>query len=116
MADSTSADSVLEERVDNQTDEAILSPQRQNEFQSISPEAQQIPIAQQTHNPLIVIGEGVSTGTLTPDEILAIKQRNPEEALRKLQQLRHLSTDAQPSSSTLVSTSEMDAVTTLKLQ
>lgn len=47
---------------------------------------------------------------------MAIKQQNPGEALRKLQQLRQLSTEAQPSSSTVTPPSEMDAAATLALQ
>lgn len=94
MADSTLAEPVAEERVDNQIVEVILSPQKQAEFQSVSPEVQQNSAPQTTQDLPNVTDEEISTGVLTPDDILTIRRQNPVEALRKLQQLCQLSTEA----------------------
>lgn len=45
-----------------------------------------------------------------------MKRQNLEEALRKLQQFRQISTETQPSSSTVVPAPGTDATITLKLQ
>lgn len=74
MTDSTPVEPVVEARVDNQADEAILRSQRQDEFQSVSPEAQQHLTVQQTQAPSIVTCKGIATSTLTPEEVLAMKQ------------------------------------------
>lgn len=41
MTDSTPNEPIVEARVENQAFEDILSPQRQDEFQGVSPKAQQ---------------------------------------------------------------------------
>lgn len=45
-----------------------------------------------------------------------MKQQNPKETLRKLQQLHQVSIEVQPSSSTIIPAPEMNASITLKLQ
>lgn len=84
MAFPTPVETVAEDRADNPTVDIVLSPQRQAEFRSVSPEVQQNPVSPPTLNPPNVVDEGVSTGVLTPSEIRIIKQRNLAEALRKL--------------------------------
>lgn len=86
----------------------VLSPQRKTEFQSGSQVTSQNP----TSPPPLdanVVDENASTNILTPDDTRTIKQRNPIEALRKLQQIRHLSTDAPPLSNTSSASSELHA-------
>lgn len=84
MVDSTPVEPVAEERSYNQNVEVVLSLQKQNEFQSVSPNIQNNLISQTTQDPSNVVDEGISISILTPDEILAIKKQNPAEALRKL--------------------------------
>lgn len=86
-------ETVAEDKTDNPSTDIVLSPQWQAKFRSASPVAQQSHVSPPTLNPPNVIDESVSTDVLTSIEIRIIKQRNPAEALRKLQQLCHLSTD-----------------------
>lgn len=116
MAVLTLSEPVVEERPDNPAVEVVLSLQRQLKFQSVSLEVQQNPVSQPTQDPPNVVDKGISTGILTLDEIMVIKQKNQAKALRKLQQLRQLSNAAQPSSSTVAPSSELDAAATLTLQ
>lgn len=76
---------------------------------------QQNPVSPQTLNPPNVVKESVSTRVLSSSEIRIIKQRNPAEALRKLQQLRRLSTDASPPSSIVAPSSELNVEVTFIL-
>lgn len=61
------------------------------------------PIGKVKSNPLDseksvpLVQDKSSNNTLTPEEILSMKQQNPAETLRKLQKLRQASTDVQPS-------------------
>lgn len=66
MDDLTSAEPTVDVRVESQLDETILSPQRQDKFWSMSPEAQQNLNTQQTQAPSTASGEGTSFITLTP--------------------------------------------------
>ncbi|XP_050892856.1 uncharacterized protein LOC127098334 [Lathyrus oleraceus] len=59
MADSTPTEPVAEERGDNQTVEVVLSPQKQIEFQSVSPEIQQNPISQPPQDLQMLLTKGV---------------------------------------------------------
>lgn len=54
-----------------------------------------------------MVNESASTSILTLRDIRIIKQRNPTEALRKLQHILCLSTDAPLPSSTIVAPSEL---------
>lgn len=56
---------------------------------------------------LNVADEDASTNILTPSDIRTIKQRNPAEALRKLQQIRRLLTDTPPPFTTIDTSSEL---------
>ena len=82
----------------------------------MSPEAQQNLDIQQTQAHSTVVDEGTSYKTLTSEEVLTMKQQNPVKTLRKLQLLRQVSTEVQPSSSIVAPAPEMDASVTLKLQ
>lgn len=93
-----------------------FSPQRQDEFRSVSTETNQNPDIQQIQDPSTAAGGGTSNNTLTQEEILSMKQQNPIETLRKLQILRQASTEVHPYSLTSMPIPEMDASVTLKLQ
>lgn len=60
--------------------------------------------------------ENASTIILTPNDIRTIKQRNPIEALRKLQQMCRLSTDVPPPSTIVGASSELHAEVIFILQ
>lgn len=98
---------MFKDKTDHPSAKAILSPQRQFEFQSASPVVPQSLVSPPTLNPPNVVDKSVSTRVLTSREIRVIKQRNPVEALRKLQQIRRLSTDTPLPSSTIAAPSEL---------
>lgn len=77
MVDLTPDEPTAEERNDNQTVKVVLSPQKQAEFQNVSPKIQQNPAPQTTQDLPRVTDEGTSSGVPTLDEILAIKLQNP---------------------------------------
>lgn len=62
----------------------LLSSQRKDEFLSVSPEAHKNLYIHQTQTTSTATGEVTSFSTLTPEDVLAMKQQNPAEALRKL--------------------------------
>lgn len=94
MADSTFVEPTVDVRVESQAALTILSPKKQDEFRSMSTEAQQNLTPQQTQTPSIAIGKGFSISTLTLEEVLAMKQKKSAESLRKLLQLRQILTEA----------------------
>lgn len=115
MGSPIEVETVVEDKTDHPSTDIVLSPQRQAEFQSASPVVPQSLISPPTLNSLNNINESVSTGVLTSGEIRIIKQRNPTEALRKLQQIRRLSTDAPPPFSTVVPSSDLNVEATFIL-
>lgn len=140
MADSTlvEANSKVRVKTKNPAKTAtLLSPQTTDEFHGTSTENNQQSDIHPIQDPLTHVGEGnttaiggetlllaaknltgegTSNNTLTPEEILSMKQQNPAVTLRKPQKLRQASIDVQPSSSIAMPIQEMDASVTLKLQ
>lgn len=78
-------------------------------------ETNQNPKIQQIQGPSTADDECTSHSTLTPEEILSMKQQNPT-TLINLQKLRQAPTEVHPSTSTSMPTPEMDTFVTLKLQ
>lgn len=115
MESSIEVEVVVRDTTEHPPADVVLSPQWKTEFQSGSRVTSQNPASPPPLD-ANVANENVLTSILTPDGIRTIKQRNPIEALWKLQQIRHLSTDVPPSSTIVGASFELHAEVVFILQ
>lgn len=95
--------------------DVALRPQQQAEFQPDSPTTSQPPTSPTP--PYANVDDENATASLpTPDDIRLIKYRNLVEALRKLQQIRRLSTYAPPLSTVVGDSSKLHVEVVFILQ